>query len=223
MNTQHSPAIEKTNSLQKITEGVRRFQSEAFAEKRALFQSLAQKQQPKILFITCSDSRVDPSLITQTEPGDLFVIQNAGNIVPPYGVMYGGTSASVEFAVAVLNVEHIIICGHSDCGAMRALVKETPLEEAPTIQQWLRYAQTAKAIIDAEMQTQPMNEAEQIYRCSEKNVEVQLNHLKTIPCVAAHMASGKLQLHGWLYHIGTGKIRVFSNSAEQFMEFDQAY
>ena len=211
------------NSLLKITEGVRKFQGEAFAEKRALFQSLAQGQNPKILFITCSDSRIDPNLITQTNPGELFVIQNAGNIVPPYGVMYGGTSASIEFAVAVLNVEHIIVCGHSDCGAVRALVNDVSLEEAPSIRQWLRYAETAKAITDAELLNSDASETDRIYRCAQKNVQVQLNHLKTIPCVAAHMASGRLQLHGWLYYIGTGQIRVFDDSIEDFTEFDEAY
>src|SRR5215468_4766203 len=107
--------------MKKIFEGVRHFRDTVFAEQRLLFERLARKQDPQALFITCSDSRIDPTLLTQTEPGELFILRNAGNMVPPYGSMQGGSTATIEYAMAVLKVPHIIVCGHTDCGVMKAL------------------------------------------------------------------------------------------------------
>ena len=108
--------------MDKILDGVRRFRDTVFAEQRSLFERLARKQDPQALFITCSDSRINPNLITSTEPGDLFILRNAGNIIPPYGAANGGEGATIEYAIAVLGVRHIIVCGHSHCGAMQALL-----------------------------------------------------------------------------------------------------
>lgn len=209
-------------SLDSIVSGVRKFQSDIYPEKQALFKDLAKGQSPKILFVTCSDSRIDPSLITQTDPGSLFLIQNAGNIIPPHGTPYGGTGASIEYAVTVLNVEHIIVCGHSACGAMGALLNDNVLNSvSPIIKQWVSYAETTRAIIDAEAGDMPQEE--RLHRCIERNVEVQIRHLQTFPSVAARLAIGKLSIHGWFYHIETGEIDVYEPKTESFVSFDKAY
>ncbi len=204
----------------KVILGVQKFQAEIYKDKQALFQTLAKRQDPKILFITCSDSRIDPSLITQTGPGDMFLIHNAGNIIPPYGTPYGGTAASIEYAVAVLDAQHIIVCGHGECGAMKALLNLKSVEANPIIRQWLSYAETSRAIIEAE---EVADDDERLQRCIERNVQVQLAHLQMIPSVAAKLASGNLSLHGWVYHIESGEIDVFEPEAQRFTSFAEAY
>lgn len=213
--------FDSNNSIAPVLTGVKKFQEEVYPEKRDLFKVLAQRQEPKVLFITCSDSRVDPSLITQTDPGSMFLIHNAGNIVPPHGTPYGGTAASIEYAVTVLNVEHIIVCGHSTCGAMSALLDESKLAGSPTLKQWISYAETTRAIIEAE--TEGFSQEEKLHRCVERNIQVQLSHLKTFPSVAARLAVGKLNLHGWFYHIETGEIDVYDFATDKFVPFDEAY
>lgn len=207
------------DSINQVIFGVKKFQNEVYPKKQQLFETLAKEQQPKILFITCSDSRIDPSLITQTEPGSLFLVQNAGNIIPPHGTPYGGTGASIEYAVTVLKVKHIILCGHSSCGAMSALLEPDKVENIPIIKQWISYAAATRAIIDVENLTTE----ERLQRCIERNVQVQLANLKTIPSVAAGLAAGCLNLHGWVYHIETGSIDVYTPELNTFVAFDDAY
>src|SRR5947209_1011259 len=113
--------------MQKLVEGVHHFQANIFSPQRELFERLADGQSPVALFITCSDSRINPNLLTQTEPGELFILRNAGNLVPPYGAGPGGEAATVEFATAALGIRDIIVCGHSHCGAMRALLAPAKL------------------------------------------------------------------------------------------------
>src|SRR5476651_250823 len=132
--------------MQEIIDGILKFQREAFVERSDLFKQLATRQNPRTLFISCSDSRLVPELLTQREPGDLFVIRNAGNIVPSFGPEPGGVSASVEYAVAALNVTDIVICGHSDCGAMTAISTCKCLDHLPAVANWLRHAESAKVI-----------------------------------------------------------------------------
>ena len=129
--------------MQKIIEGFLRFQSEVFPHRAELFSRLADGQSPKALFVTCSDSRVVPELLTQQDPGDLFVIRNAGNIVPSYGPEPGGVSATVEYAVSVLRVTDVVMCGHSKCGAVGAICGGQCLDHLPAVGQWLRYADAA--------------------------------------------------------------------------------
>lgn len=124
--------------MQDIIEGFLKFRRDAFAPRTALFKRLATSQQPRTLFISCSDSRLVPELVTQREPGELFVIRNAGNIVPSFGPEPGGVSASVEYAVAVLEVADVVVCGHSDCGAMRAIASCACLDHLPAVRSWLR-------------------------------------------------------------------------------------
>ena len=141
--------------MQRLIEGVHKFQKDVFGNYRKLFRKLSQEgQNPHTLFITCADSRIVPELFTQTEPGELFVCRNIGNVVPAYGEMLGGVSAVVEYACVALGVSDIIVCGHSDCGAMKALLDpdSAQLREMPTVRSWLRNAEAARTVVAA---TQP--------------------------------------------------------------------
>lgn len=135
--------------MKEIIDGFLKFQREAFPKREALFKQLATQQSPRTLFISCSDSRLVPELVTQREPGDLFVIRNAGNIVPSYGPEPGGVSASVEYAVAALRVSDIVICGHSNCGAMTAIASCQCMDHMPAVSHWLRYADSARVVNEA--------------------------------------------------------------------------
>lgn len=213
--------IQMNESFRMIAQGVKYFQKEIYPENQPLFKSLAKTQAPKILFITCSDSRIDPAMITQTKPGDMFLIHNAGNIVPPIGAAYGGTGAAIEYAVSALNVEHVIVCGHSSCGAMTSLLNEGSLENLPAVKHWLSFAESTKAIL--EIGSQGMNEDERIEYCIRMNIPVQLTHLRTLPSVAAKLMQNKISLHGWVYHIESGEIDVYNPENNLFIPFDEAY
>src|SRR5437763_2332951 len=119
--------------MQKLIQGIHRFQQESFRPLQSLFEQLSKGQSPETLFITCSDSRIDPNLLTRSEPGDLFIVRNAGNIVPPHGAAAGGEAASVEFAVAAFGVKDVVVCGHSDCGAMKALLRPEAVAGLPAV------------------------------------------------------------------------------------------
>src|SRR5262249_44266695 len=122
----------RIETMRKIIQGVRQFQDTVFRRQRDFFELLARKQQsPQALFITCSDSRINPNLLTSTEPGDLFLLRNAGNIIPPYGAANGGEGATIEYAVSVLKLQNIIVCGHFHCGAMHYLLRLEGIEEMP--------------------------------------------------------------------------------------------
>ena len=189
--------------MQHLIDGFRKFQSEAFAQRSDLFKHLATTQSPGTLFVSCSDSRVVPELLTQQEPGDLFVIRNAGNIVPSYGPEPGGVSATVEYAVAVLGVSDIVICGHSDCGAMTAISTCKCLDHLPAVANWLRHAESAKVINAARDHS---SDAARLNALVRENVVAQLANLKTHPSVALALEQGRLTLHGWVYDIETGAI-----------------
>ncbi len=138
--------------MQKLLNGLRTFQRQVFQEKQDLFQTLSRQQDPRALFITCSDSRVDPTLLTQTDPGDLFILRTAGNLIPTYGAAIGGSTATVEYAVSVLKIKEIIICGHTDCGAMKALLHPDKLESLPAVKVWLQQAETTQRIVADHLQ-----------------------------------------------------------------------
>ncbi|CAI1877448.1 carbonic anhydrase [Serratia proteamaculans] len=200
--------------MKEVIEGFLKFQREAFVERTALFQRLATQQSPRTLFISCSDSRLVPELITQREPGDLFVIRNAGNIVPSFGPEPGGVSASVEYAVSALGVEDIVICGHSDCGAMTAIATCQCLEHMPTVANWLRYADSAKAVNQA---YQHATEAGRVSSMVRENVIAQLTNIKTHPSVAVALEQGRLKLHGWVYDIASGGIEALNGETRRFI------
>ena len=200
--------------MQDIIEGFWKFQREAFPARSALFKELATTQNPGALFIACSDSRVVPELVTQREPGDLFVIRNAGNIVPAYGPEPGGVSATVEYAVAVLGVTDIIICGHSDCGAMTAIATNTNMDHLPAVASWLAHADAAKAVNAARTHGSAQESLEAMVR---GNVIAQLTNIRTHPSVALALDQNRVTLHGWVYDIETGSIDTLNDGTGHFV------
>ena len=201
--------------MDELLAGVARFQAEVFPKERERFALLANSQAPKALFITCADSRVLPNLITQTEPGELFICRDIGNIVPAFGAVYGGVSATIEYAVSVLDVGHIIVCGHSDCGGMRALVHGEKLAGLPSVEEWLKQAEAARRTV---AETHPDADDEELLDLLiEQNVVTQLANLRTHPAVAARLATNRLEVHGWHYRIETGEVRVYDESSQAFV------
>ncbi len=196
-------------AIEKILEGVARFQQQAFPQYKELFTGLATGQRPEALFITCSDSRIDPCLLTQTKPGELFICRVIGNIVPPYPDAIGGVSATVEFAVGVLRVPDVIVCGHTDCGVMKGALNPDGLDAYPTVKAWLRYAHVERR--------EPDPGPELILAETERNVITQLNNLRTHPTVAARLAQGNLALHGWVYDIGPGSVTAYDQEQRKFL------
>lgn len=164
--------------MQDIIDGFLKFQRDAFPKRSELFRQLATSQHPKTLFISCSDSRLVPELVTQREPGDLFVIRNAGNIVPSYGPEPGGVTATVEYAVAALGVTDVVICGHSDCGAMTAIATCKCLDHMPAVRNWLHYADSAKVVNEAREHKSERDRVDSMVR---ENVIAQLANIKTHP------------------------------------------
>lgn len=204
--------------MQRLIDGYARFRGKIFPQRRPLFQSLATGQNPSTLFITCSDSRIVPDMIMQTDPGELFICRNAGNMVPPYGEMNGGVSATIEYAVLALGVEHIIVCGHSDCGAMKGALHPDKLSDMPTVQSWLRHADSARRVV---LESYPEMDAENtLQTLTEENVISQLDHLHTHPSVASRLAQGRLQLVGWVFDIHSGVLRTFDAAKEHFVPLD---
>src|SRR5688572_29438801 len=165
--------------MQKLVDGIHQFQSNIFRSQRELFARLATEQNPDALFITCSDSRINPNLITQTEPGELFILRNAGNIIPPYGASNGGEGATIEYAVSILGVKDIVICGHSHCGAMQGLLDRQSLERVPAVAQWLGHAESTRRIMQ-EKYPHLTGEA-RLTGTVQENVLVQLENLRTHP------------------------------------------
>jgi carbonic anhydrase len=186
-----------------LEKGVLRFKRDGFRRNRALFRKLAKSQSPRVLFITCADSRVVPSLITQTPPGDLFVERNPGNIVPVYSRFAVGVSASIEYAIDALNVEHVVVCGHSDCGAVRGMLHPEKLSPVPAVRRWLTYGNNSRRMLG---RAAGLSERKKLERLTELNVVVQLGHLMSHPSVARAIRRGRLALHGWVYRINDGEI-----------------
>ncbi|WXL26098.1 carbonic anhydrase [Ectopseudomonas mendocina] len=205
-------------SLQRIVEGFQRFRQDVFPQQEELFKKLAHQQSPRAMFITCADSRIVPELITQSNPGDLFVTRNVGNVVPPYGQMNGGVSTAIEFAVMALGVQHIIICGHSDCGAMKAVLKPDELERMPTVKAWLRHAEVAKTVVADNCSC---SDHDTLSVLTEENVVAQLDHLRTHPSVASRLARGDLFIHGWVYDIESSAIKAYDAEKGEFREIGE--
>ncbi len=200
--------------MKEIIDGFLKFQREAFPKREALFKQLATQQSPRTLFISCSDSRLVPELVTQREPGDLFVIRNAGNIVPSYGPEPGGVSASVEYAVAALRVSDIVICGHSNCGAMTSIASCQCMDHMSAVSHWLRYADSARVVNEARPHPDLPSKAAAMVR---ENVIAQLANLQTHPSVRLALEEGRIALHGWVYDIESGSIAAFDGATRQFV------
>lgn len=200
--------------MEKLVRGIHEFQTTHFTENQDLFAQLSKGQQPETLLITCSDSRIVPDLLTQTQPGELFVIRNAGNIVPPYGAANGGEGATIEFAVSALNVRHIVIMGHSHCGAMKGLLKPEDLTSLPLVASWLKHAEaTRRVVLD---NYQDLEGEDLLNATIKENVLMQLDNIRTYPAVAAGLAKGTLMLHAWVYHIESGQILAYDSRLSRF-------
>ncbi|KOG88148.1 carbonic anhydrase [Streptomyces varsoviensis] len=180
-----------------LAEGVARFRRDVFPAKAELYARLATHHDPHALFIGCSDARVVPELLTGAEPGDLFVIRTAGNLVPAHGLAADGVAASIEYAVAVLGVRSIVVCGHSACGAMTALAEGHDLGGAPAVAAWLRHADASRA--------RAANDGG-VPALVRENVRAQLANLATHPSVARALAAGEVALHGWVFDIAAGRV-----------------
>ncbi|MBX7483357.1 carbonic anhydrase [Qipengyuania qiaonensis] len=202
--------------MKRLMEGVTRFREDIYPEHEENLRTLGREgQNPKTLMISCSDSRVVPELITQSLPGDLFVIRNAGNIVPPWQAINGGVTSTIEYAVVGLGVTDIVICGHADCGAMKAhFAPAGALDAMPSVKAWIGHSTAARDIVHA--CCEGVGEQDKLDRLVEENVILQLVHLRSHPSVAAALASGKLRLHGWVFDIESGSIRALDGSTGRF-------
>ncbi len=198
--------------MDRILKGLSRFQKRVYPKHRDLFQKLALGQRPEALFITCADSRIDPSMLMQTKPGELFICRVIGNVVPPYPDAIGGVSATIEYAVGVLGVPDVIVCGHTDCGVMKGVLNPEPLEALTSVSAWLNYAQPARQAVG-----QTHTGAEILLAVTERNVVEQLRNLRTHPSVAARLEQDDLRLHGWLYDLAEGTVAAYDPGQDSFV------
>jgi carbonic anhydrase len=212
-------ARRRGTSMQKLIEGLHNFQAQVVRPRREFFSHLADGQSPEALFITCSDSRINPNLITQTNPGELFIIRNAGNIVPPYSATGGGgEAATIEYAIAALGVRDVIICGHSHCGAMKALLDLSETDDLPMVRSWLGHAESTRRIIRDNYKH--LEGPALLTATVEENVLVQLENLRTLPPVASALSRRALRLHAWVYKIETGEVFAFDPERHQFLPIE---
>jgi len=201
--------------VHRIHDGVRRFRTEIFPANRALYEELAEKQKPDALFLTCGDSRIDPSLLTGSAPGEIFVERTPGNIVPVYDDSDRvGVSASIEYSVAVLGVRDIIVCGHSTCGAMNGLLHSETLAAIPATARWLTFAGPALERLSRDHAA--LAKTERLEILSRLNVVEQMAHLHTHPAVEERFKSGTLGIHGWYYEIHTGRVEAYDAASRSF-------
>ena len=207
--------------MEHIIDGVLRFKNEVHPSRESMFHELALGQSPSAMFIGCADSRIIPEMLTQQGPGELFVVRNAGNIVPPHSNEPGGVTASIEYAVAVLGIPDIVICGHSGCGAMTAILRGGPqMEQLPAVARWLHYADAARdavAVTHAEA-----SDEERLTALICRNVLAQLDNLLTHPVVAEAVSAKRLRLHGWVYDIGSGDVLVYDAKQGRFSPIESA-
>jgi carbonic anhydrase len=199
--------------MDRLLTGLHHFHNR-FGREREFYSKLAAGQHPSALFIGCSDSRVDPSIITQTGLGELFVMRNAGNIVPCYGASNGGEPATIEYAVAVLGVKDIIVCGHSGCGAIHAMLHPGTMESLPLVRGWLSHAEATRQII---VENYPdLTGDDQLAAAVSEHVLVQIEHLQTHPTVAVRLQRGEVTLHAWVYQMQTGEVLAYSSDDGKF-------
>jgi carbonic anhydrase len=207
--------VEVINGMERLIQGYKRFVTEVFPTRRTQFHLLAESQAPEWLFITCSDSRIVPDLILNSGPGDLFITRNAGNVVPVASHDVDGVTATIEYAVEVLRVKHAILCGHSDCGALKAALDVRNLENLPKAKRWLSHVEAAFH------HRQPLNPADgdsaELASLIRGNVVAQWLNLRAQPAVAQAMEEARLSVHAWYYDILTGRIEQYDEKAEQFL------
>jgi carbonic anhydrase len=194
--------------MKRLIKGLREFKSSYFSANEELFEQLSHGQKPRVLFITCSDSRIDPNLITQAGLGELFVIRNAGNIIPPFGATNGGEGATIEYAIQALDIQQIIVCGHSHCGAMKGLMKLDSLRiEMPLVHDWLKYAEATRRLVKDNYSQYEGEELLEIIIA--ENVLTQIENLRTYPVIRSKLHQGQLSIYAWIYQIETGEILAY--------------
>jgi carbonic anhydrase len=216
----------KRKIVEKIIRGVINFKKNVFPKHKDLFEHLIEEgQSPDILFITCSDSRIDPNMVTGSKPGDLFIFRNVGNVVPPHSKETGGTTSAIEYAVAVLGVRHIIICGHTDCGAITGALDTDKLVGLPHVKEWLGHCRSAMEVVrerNGMASGTPLGH-EHLDEAIEENVFQQVQHLRTHPSVAAKLATKKIKVHGWVYDIKSGSVKCAVHDEFRFVPFEEFY
>ncbi|GAB4340041.1 MAG: carbonic anhydrase [Cyanophyceae cyanobacterium] len=210
------------SAMKKLIKGLRQFQSQYFSSHQDLFEQLAHGQKPQVLFIACSDSRVDPNLIVQAEPGEIFVLRNAGNIVPPYGAANGGEGATIEYAIAALGVSDVIVCGHSHCGAMKGLFKLKELSESmPLVCHWLNHAEATRRVVLDNYTACSKDELAEI--AVAENVLTQIDNLRTYPIVRSRLNQGLLRLHAWVYEFETGEVYAYDPIKQEYVSPERTW
>lgn len=194
--------------MKKLIRGLDKFRQTYVSSHQKLLEQLSQGQTPRVLFITCSDSRVDPNLITDTEIGELFVIRNAGNIIPPYGAANGGEGGTIEYAIQALGIEQVVVCGHSNCGAMKGLLKLNELQkDMPLVYDWLKHAESTRRLV---IENYPHYKGKDLMEILvAENVLIQIENLKTYPIVRARLHQGRLKIYAWIYNIETGNVLAY--------------
>lgn len=202
--------------MKKLIRGLDQFRQNYVSEHRELLEQLSHGQKPRVLFITCSDSRVAPNLITNTDLGELFIIRNAGNIIPPYGATNGGEGGTIEYAINALNIEQVIICGHSHCGAMKGLLKLNKLQkDMPLVYDWLQQAEATRRLVKENYAHQ--SEEEMIETLVAENVLVQIDNLQTYPIIKTRLHQGKLKIYAWVYQIETGEVWAYDAKTHTYV------
>ena len=202
--------------MQKLIEGIRQFQSSYVPSHKALMAELSKGQHPRVLFIGCSDSRVSPEIITQSEIGDLFIIRNAGNIIPPFEATNGGEGATIEYAIDALDIKQVIICGHSQCGAMKGLLQLGELEhKMPLVYDWLQLAEATRKLVSDHYGH--LDKKAKLDALVAENVLTQIDNLRTYPIIRSKLYNGDFSIHGWIYKIETGEVLAYDAETHAFM------
>lgn len=200
--------------MKKLIKGLHKFQKEIFPNEKDFFESLVKGQNPEVLFITCSDSRINPNLFTSSNPGDLFILRNAGNIIPIHGTC-GSEEATIEFAVSTLGVKDIIVCGHSHCGAIQSAFNLENIKKLPSLYNWIK--NNIEPTLKNVEETYKVFDKETILDILiQENVLKQIENIKTHPVVSNAIANNQLSLHAWVYTFETGEIFSFNSKEEQF-------
>jgi carbonic anhydrase len=207
-------AVKSEEALAKIVQGVAKFQREVYPAQRRLFEQLKRRQQPIAMFFTCADSRILPAMLMQSGPGEIFIERTPGNIAPKYSDHVGGVTASVEYAVLALHVPLIIVCGHTDCGVVKALLEPEQAAGMPALQSWMRHSLASRERLLRDHRDAPTEE--KLRLLTEFNVLTQLENLQTHPAVAAALSRGDLALQGWVYDIAAGSISAAEADSGRF-------
>jgi len=203
--------------MDKLYKGLHHFREAFFRKEEEFFQRISSGQNPEVLFITCSDSRIDPNLVTQSRPGELFIVRNVGNIVPPYDAIRDKNSvaAALEYAVGALKVKDIVICGHSNCGALQAMFStDVGMPGYAHLRNWLSLASQLHDIMQQYYGTRTKAVFARI--AEEENVLLQLENIQTYPFINEALQAGTLRLHGWYYDIGNGRVYAYNPETETF-------